>query len=236
MINNALAEDLDLKAGDEAVMRIDENEYTVKISAVFDNYIYNYLYMSDATYSLLTGQEPEKNTALVLKRPEVPDATARLLNQENVVNVTAGSLLKDRIGSIMDNLIYIVLLTIICAALLAFIVIYNLININITERMREIATVKVLGFYPEEAAVYVLRENILLTLLGALLGVPLGIWLNRFVMSAIKVDLISFTARVRIPSFFYAIGLTILFSLMVYAVMMRKLKKIDIAAALKAAE
>ena len=136
----------------------------------------------------------------------------------------------------MDNLIYIVLLTIVCAAALAFIVIYNLININITERLREIATVKVLGFYRGEAAVYVLRENLLLTLLGALLGVPLGILLNRFVMGSIKVDLVSFTARVKTPSFLFSIGFTLLFSFLVYLIMMRKLDKVDLAAALKAAE
>ena len=136
----------------------------------------------------------------------------------------------------MDNLIYIVLLTIICAAALAFIVIYNLININITERMREIATVKVLGFYAGESAIYVLRENILLTALGSLLGVPLGILLNRYVMGAIQVDLVHFEARVKFPSFLWAIGFTLLFSVLVYLLMMRKLSKIDMAAALKAAE
>ena len=114
--------------------------------------------------------------------------------------------------------------------------IYNLININITERLREIATVKVLGFYRSEAAVYVLRENLLLTLLGALLGVPLGILLNRFVMSSIKVDLVSFIPRVKIPSFLFSIGFTLLFSFLVYLIMMRKLDKVDLAAALKAAE
>ncbi len=153
-----------------------------------------------------------------------------------MLNVAVGSVIKDRIGSLMDNLIYIVILTIVCAAALAFIVIYNLININITERLREIATVKVLGFYPGEAAVYVLRENLLLTILGALLGIPLGILLNRFVMSSIKVDLVYFTARVKFPSFIWAIGFTMLFSVLVYLIMIRKLDKIDMAAALKAAE
>ena len=172
----------------------------------------------------------------MLKREGASDATARLLSFPGVLNVSAASVLKDRIGGIMDNLIYIVLLTIVCAAALAFIVIYNLININITERLREIATVKVLGFYRSEAAVYVLRENLLLTLLGALLGVPLGILLNRFVMSSIKVDLVSFIPRVKIPSFLFSIGFTLLFSFLVYLIMMRKLDKVDLAAALKAAE
>ncbi len=102
--------------------------------------------------------------------------------------------------------------------------------------MREIATVKVLGFYPAEAAIYVLRENILLTGLGALLGIPLGILLNKFVMSSIKVDLVSFIARVKFPSFVWSVCFTLLFSVLVYLIMMRKLDKIDMASALKAAE
>ena len=236
VINSAVAQDLGLKKGETLTLVLDEQEYSLTVSGIFDNYIYNYVLITDETYEALTGSAPEKKTAFVLHREGAADATARLLASPGVLNVTAGSLLKERIGSIMDNLIYIVLLTIVCAAALAFIVIYNLININITERLREIATVKVLGFYRGEAAVYVLRENILLTLLGSLLGIPLGILLNRFVMSSIKVDLVSFTARVKFPSFIWSIGFTVLFSLFVYLIMMRKLEKIDMAAALKAAE
>ena len=236
VINNGLADELDVRAGDSLIFQLADEEYEITVSGIFDNYIYNYLILSDDTFETLTGTVPEKKDALVLKREGAGDATARLLNADGVINVTAGSLLKDRIGSIMDNLIYIVLLTIICAAALAFIVIYNLININITERMREIATVKVLGFYAGESAIYVLRENILLTALGSLLGVPLGILLNRYVMGAIQVDLVHFEARVKFPSFLWAIGFTLLFSVLVYLLMMRKLSKIDMAAALKAAE
>ena len=235
-VNNGLAGALGVKEGDAIVFKLDDTEYELTVSGVFDNYIYNYLIISDETFEMLTGAAPAKKDALVLKREGAGDATARLLSVEGVTNVTAGSLLKDRIGSIMDNLIYIVLLTIICAAALAFIVIYNLININITERMREIATVKVLGFYAGESAIYILRENILLTGLGALLGVPLGILLNTYVMSAIQVDLVHFEARVKFPSFLWAIGFTLLFSVLVYLIMMHKLSKIDMASALKAAE
>ncbi len=236
LIDRGLSESLGLKAGDSVRFVWEDREYSVRISGVFDNYIYNYLLMSDETFEALTGSAPEKKTALVLLREGAVDATARLLSSDGVINVTAGSVLRDRIGSIMDNLIYIVLLTIICAAALAFIVIYNLININITERMREIATVKVLGFYSGESAIYVLRENILLTALGALFGIPLGILLNRYVMSAINVDLVTFEARVKFPSFIWSVGFTLLFSVFVYLLMMRKLEKINMAAALKSAE
>ena len=230
VINNGLADDLDVNVGDTLLFQLDGAEYALTVAGIFDNYIYNYLIISDETFESLTGAAPQKKDALVIRREGAGDATARLLSADGVINVTAGSLLKDHIGSIMDNLIYIVLLTIICAAALAFIVIYNLININITERMREIATVKVLGFYAGESAIYVLRENILLTALGSLLGVPLGILLNRYVMGAIQVDLVHFEARVKFPSFLWAIGFTLLFSVLVYLIM------IDMGAALKAAE
>ena len=236
VINNAAADDLKVKVGDPVTLVLDGREYQLTVSGIFDNYIYNYMLISDETHAALTGSLPEHKTAFVLHREGAADATARLLNFPGVLNVTAGSVMKDRIGGIMDNLIYIVLLTIVCAAALAFIVIYNLINININERLREIATVKVLGFYRGEAAVYVLRENLLLTLLGALLGIPLGILLNNFVMSSIQVDLVSFIPRVKFPSFIWSISFTLLFSFLVYLIMMRRLEKIDMASALKAAE
>ena len=236
VINNAAADDLKLREGDKVTIVLDDREYQLTVSGIFDNYIYNYVMITDETYADLTGSLPEHTTAFVLHRDGAADATARLLNFPGVLNVTAGSVMKDRIGGIMDNLIYIVLLTIVCAAALAFIVIYNLINININERLREIATVKVLGFYRGEAAVYVLRENLLLTLFGALLGIPLGILLNNFVMSSIQVDLVSFIPRVKFPSFVWSVFFTILFSFFVYLIMMRRLEKIDMAAALKAAE
>ena len=236
VINNAAADDLKVKIGDPVTLVLDDREYQLTVSGIFDNYIYNYLLITDETYEDLTGSLPEHKTAFVLHRDGASDATARLLNFPGVLNVTAGSVMKDRIGGIMDNLIYIVLLTIVCAAALAFIVIYNLINININERLREIATVKVLGFYRGEAAIYVLRENLLLTLLGAIAGIPLGILLNRFVMGSIQVDLVSFIPRVKFPSFVWSVFFTLLFSFLVYLIMMRRLEKIDMASALKAAE
>ena len=136
----------------------------------------------------------------------------------------------------MESLIYIVLLTVICAAALAFVVIYNLTNINIQERLREIATVKVLGFYDFESALYVLRENLLLTLLGAAAGIPLGLALNAFVVGQIELDMIHFIPRVALGSYLASVALTILFSLLVDLFMLRRLSSIDPAAALKAAE
>ena len=112
LLNSGLAGDLKLKAGDPLTLVIDEKEYTLTISGIFDNYIYNYVVISDDTYQSLTGEAPEKATAYVLRREEAADATARFLSSPGVINVSAGSVLKDRIGSIMDNLIYIVILVV----------------------------------------------------------------------------------------------------------------------------
>ena len=234
VINNGLADRIGVEEGDTVYLTLDGQRVSLKVSGIFHNYIYNYVFLSEETYRSGFGKEPGIRSAFVLGSEE--NATTRLYKEKNVLSVTVGSVVQERINSIMGNLIYIVLLTIICAAALAFIVIYDLTNININERMREIATVKVLGFYPGESAIYVLRENILLTILGALVGIPLGILLNNYVVGNIKIDLVYFQPRILWPSFIYATALTILFSLLVDLVMAVKLNKIDMAAALKAAE
>ena len=136
----------------------------------------------------------------------------------------------------MQSLDYIVILIIICAGSLAFIVLYNLTNINITERIREIATIKVLGFYPSETASYVFRENIFLTAIGGAVGLGLGKALHWFVMEQIKVDLVSFDKIILPTSYLYSIILTFVFACIVNLVMFSKLEKINMAESLKSIE
>ena len=238
LINSGLARALGVKAGDALELRDDETSMTVTVSGVYDNYIYNNIYISSDTYAAHTGGEPDINYALVLKDEGVTtgEALAAILGMDDVLTASASEDLRARIGNMMASLIYIVLLTIVCAAALAFVVIYNLTNINIQERLRELATVKVLGFFDLESALYVLRENLLLTVLGAAAGVPLGLALNAYVMGQIKIDLIHFTPRVLPMSYVYSIALTFLFSVLVDGLMFLRLKKINPAEALKAAE
>ena len=235
LLNSALAETLGVKAGDRLVLRLEDGpEVPVTVSGVFDNYIYNTVYIRADT---LPGT-PELNYALALKADgaDTGEALAAILGRDNVLAASSSQEMRARIGNMMESLIYIVLLTVICAAALAFVVIYNLTNINIQERLREIATVKVLGFYDFESALYVLRENLLLTLLGAAAGIPLGLALNAFVVGQIELDMIHFTPRVAPISYLASTALTILFSLLVDLFMLRRLSTIDPAAALKAAE
>lgn len=239
LINAGLAEALGVGVGDQISIRSDdEPSMQLTVSGVFDNYIDNYIYIGADTYEEQGEKTVEINTAFILEPEDSDDnaLAARLLGMDNVLNVSVSSVVRDRIDSMMGSLIYIVLLTIVCAAALAFIVIYNLTNINITERFREIATVKVLGFYQWESAIYVLRENIILTILGALVGIPMGVWLNSFIIEQIKVDMISLTPRITLVSFGSALLLTFVFSALVDFLMYFRLNKINTAEALKAAE
>ncbi len=136
----------------------------------------------------------------------------------------------------MENLDYIVMLVIFSAGALAFIVLYNLTNINITERTREIATIKVLGFFPKETASYVFSENLLLCMMSALAGLPLGKLLHAFVMAQIKIDMMHFDVRIAVPSYCIAIALTFAFAGMVHFALRFKLEKINMAESLKTAE
>ena len=136
----------------------------------------------------------------------------------------------------MSVLDYIVWMVTVCAGALAFIVLYNLTNININERIREIATIKVLGFYPSETASYVFRENNTLVFLGMLLGLPLGKWLHAYVISQIKVDMIAFDVRIAPMSVVYSLLLTVLFAAIVDFVMYFRLRRISMAESLKSIE
>ena len=142
----------------------------------------------------------------------------------------------ERIGNMMSSLDIIVVVVILCAAVLAFIVLYNLTNINITERIREIATIKVLGFYRKETQSYVFRENIILSLLGMLVGLVLGHFLHRFVMNEIRVDLIAFHIYVKPISFLYSGLLTLAFAWLVNFTMGGKLEGISMTESLKSVD
>ncbi len=136
----------------------------------------------------------------------------------------------------MQSLDYVVALIIVSAAALAFIVLYNLTNINITERIREIATIKVLGFYPRETSSYVFRENLVLTAIAAIVGIPLGTLLHRFVMDRIQVDLMSFDVHITVLSYILSVAGTFVFAMIVNMTMRHKIDKISMTESLKSVE
>ena len=173
---------------------------------------------------------------MVREGVDVHEAAAALADMDPVLAVSVTADMRERIATMMKSMDYIVFLIIACAGSLAFIVLYNLTNINITERIREIATIKVLGFYAKETADYVFRENLVLTGLGAIAGLGLGKWLHWFVMYNINIDLISFKTAIAPVSFVLSLVLTFVFAMLVNGVMYFKLEKINMAEALKSIE
>ncbi len=234
-----IAETMGIRVGDNIVLRDSErNSLTVKVCALCENYIYNYAYISKETYEKQLGKEPDYKSAYVVVKEgmDIHEAAAAIADQGNVLSVSVTGDMRERIASMMKSMDYIVLLIIICAGSLAFIVLYNLTNINITERMREIATIKVLGFYDRETADYVFRENLALTGLGALAGLGLGKWLHWFVMDQVKIDMISFKTIITPQSYLWSLALTFVFALLVDGMMYFKLEHIHMAEALKSME
>ena len=255
--NSTEGEPLELPEGDEAFVSIsiserygvhegdtitlrDENmrELHLKVKAVFDNHVYNYVFVPHEAMERQLGESVGLNNAYV-NFPEGTDvykAQTELAKIDSVKNITILEDLKKRLKDSMSSLNYVTLLVICSAAGLAFIVLYNLTNINITEREREIATIKVLGFFKKETAAYVLRENIFLTSLGIGVGLFLGRLLLHFVMTHLEVDMVCFKERILPMSYVYSICLTFAFNLMVDLVMENKLEKINMAESLKSVE
>ena len=239
VLNNGLAEALNLEVGDTVTLRTaDLDTLSLTVSGIFDNNVYNYVLVSSDTLRTQWAREPETNTAYlnVLQELDVREAAAAVSDRQDVISVTVCQDMADRVTSMMDSLDYIVALVVISAAALAFIVMYNLTNINITERVREIATIEVLGFYPMESAAYVFREGMALTAMGCALGLAAGKFLHAFVISQIRVDMVYFSPVISWTSYLWAVGFTFLFACMVDFFLYFKLNRINMAEALKSVE
>lgn len=239
VINSKLAEIFDLSPGDTITVRDDGlKEMKLTISGIFDNYVYNYLFVSADSCEEQWGYIPAFKTAYAnaAENTDSHESAAQIMSWEGVINVSVNDDTKERVVNMMSSLDYIILLITVCAGALALIVLYNLTNINITERIREIATIKVLGFYPGESASYVFRENIILTVFGAGAGLLLGKWLHAFVMSQINIDLVSFDVKIMPSSYIFSILLTFGFACLVNLAMYFKLQRINMAESLKSIE
>lgn len=233
------AKQFGIHVGDMVTLRnSDMKEMTLKVAAISQNFFMTNAFLSAETYEGYLGKAPEYRTAFVnvAAGQNLYDLSADFLERDNISAVTVNEETRAKFNKMMKTMNYIVILVIACAAALAFIVLYNLTNINITERIREIATIKVLGFYPGETASYVFRENMVLTAIGALVGLPLGIALHRFVMSQIKIDMVRFDVHINGITYLYAILFTFGFAVIVDIAMYFKLKKINMAESLKSIE
>lgn len=240
VICNKLAERYHIKTGD-TVRLYDENRKALSavVSGICENYIYNYVYMSEETYKNALGEITYQNVYVNLPeslQSDVHETGAAIMNVENVTSVQINADMQVRFSSMMSSMNYIVAVVIVCAAALAFIVLYNLNNINITERIREIATIKVLGFYRNETSSYVFRENKVLTVIGCGLGLVLGKLLHIYVMRMVDIDMISFDVHVNTISYVLSILLTFAFTWVVNRIMAGKLDRINMAESLKSVD
>lgn len=239
VVTHKVAAELGINVGDRLMLR-NESMQTMEftVAAINENFLYNYVYIDSSSYKNQIGEAAECKTAYVNvpDGQEVYELSAGFMKLEGVTGVSVNADTMSRITNMLDSLNLIVIVIIICAAGLAFIVLYNLTNINITERIREIATIKVLGFYKRETSKYVFRENLILTFFGVILGMFLGKALHIFVMNEINVDMIAFDIHILPVSYAYSVLLTFVFAIGVNAFMGRKLEKISMTESLKSVD
>ena len=237
-INAKLSEILDVKTGDTLTIELNQEKYQVKIAGIYKLYFKHYIYMTEDYYKQLTGQEPEYNSQyFILTKDADKDQLTRFANQHTQISsITYTADISESFVKQMESLNIIVIILIVCAGALAFIVLYNLTNINIQERKSEIATIKVLGFYPKEVYDYVFRENIMLSFIGSILGLGLGKYIHAYLIKTVEVDMAMFIRNVHWSSYLFAMILTMAFTFFIDLFMRKVLKKIDMVESLKSIE
>ena len=237
-INAKLAEILDLKVGDQLTLSLDNKDYKVKIAGIYKLYFRHYIYMSPKYYENLTKDEVHYNSQYfkLNKKASEKKLTNYCDHHENITSIQYVSGISEGFYSQMESLDSVVFILIVCAGALAFIVLYNLTNINIQERKSEIATIKVLGFYPKEVYDYVFRENIILAFIGSIVGLGLGKIIHTYLIRTVEVDMAMFIRTVNIRCYMIAIILTMAFTFLINLYMRRVLKKIDMVESLKSIE
>ncbi|MFA9379609.1 MAG: FtsX-like permease family protein, partial [Acetanaerobacterium sp.] len=241
VVTEKLASLLDVGIGDTITLRdADNRPHTIEVSGITENYAFHYIYLSRHQYEETFGQPFVPNTLFMRlgdTSNEVQDALSQtLLGNGYVLGITYNSSVEKSFNDILQSLDYVVLVLIFSAGLLAFVVLYNLTNINVTERIREIATIKVLGFYDREVSSYIYRENILLTLAGIAFGLFGGVFLHHFVTTQAEVDAVMFGRGIGWFSYLMAALLTLAFSLLVNFVLHFRLKRVSMVESLKSVE
>lgn len=242
IVTEKLTKLLDVKQGDKVTLKISDGETReIIVGAVTEHYTSHYLYISGEKYAELFGNQPEYNVVYfrngIEDDKEVQDAfSEKMLSVDGVLSVSMNAGATSTFSEMMKIMDLVVIVLIVSAGALAFVVLYNLTNVNITERIREIATLKVLGFYDNEVASYVFRENVILSVMGAVVGLGLGTALCQFVIQTAEIDEVMFGRNIHPLSFLWAFLLTVVFSLIVNLIMRRDLKKISMVESLKSVE
>ena len=239
VVSVGAAQALGIHVGDEVAMRnSDLKTLNLTVSGIYDNHVDNFCIISPKSIETQWGFTPEKQMAFVTVENEekVHELTAELLSMPDIMNVAVSEDMADMVRNTMDAMDLVIVVVVFCAGLLAATVLYNLTNININERVREIATIKVLGFNASETAAYVFKENIALTVVGSLIGLLLGELLLYFVVSQIHIDMVWFDTVIMPGSYWLSMALTLFAAAVVNFIFYFKLQKINMAEALKSVE
>jgi len=235
-----LAENLRVKTGDTfTVEDTDGKTAELTVTGITENYIFGYVYIGEKAWKEAYGTEPAENTYLVKSETEEADADRTLTEIIKIDGVRtaqfSGSVI-ETFSNMLNKIDYIVIVLIISAGLLAFVVLYNLTYINISERQKEIATIKVLGFHPLEVNSYIYRETLMLSIFGIILGLILGVWLHKFVIVTVEVTVIMFGREILPMSFVYAAAITLIFTGLVCLALVPRLRKISMVESLKSVD
>ena len=241
VVTAKLAETLSIKAGDEINMRTGGEDHLMRVIGVADNYVYHYVYITAAYYETVFGKAMQYNGFMGNLKDGLTDETmdamsTQLLSDSRMYTVRTIGSIYDSVWDSLSILNYVVLVLILGSGMLTFVVMLNLTNINIGERMRELATLRVLGFYDKEMYAYIFRENNALSVIGAFVGLLFGKIMHLFVIRTCEVDMVMFVRSAKPLSYVYAFALTIVFSLIVNLLIRPKVRAIDMVESLKSAE
>lgn len=241
VVNEKMAKTLGVKAGDTITLtNSDDKTADFTVSGVCEHYVSNYVFFSPAVYEAGFGEAPAYNAIMSILPEDTQEArdtlSADLLAMDNVASLNFTQDNVKQVLNMLNSIDAVVVLIIVCAASLAFVVLYNLSNINIAERVKEIATIKVLGFYQSEVVSYVFREIIMLSALGSLIGLLMGKGLHAFVMAQVQIDSMFFPCQVLPVSYVISLDLTMLFTVLITCFMRPRLRKVDMAESLKSIE
>ena len=243
IVTEKLAKDMDVKPGDYITLEIgDDQRVQIPVAAITENYAFHYLYLSKALYKNIFGSNPKYNYVTAnlaidnISNEQKVQLTKDLLGEYEISAVAFTDQIQSSFENILDSISFIVIILIVSAGLLAFIVLYNLSIINITERIKEIATLKVLGFDDGEVSAYIFRENVILTLIGMAEGIIVGILLHKLVLFMAEIDIVMYGRDIEFMSFIYSLAMAFGFSMFVNVVLHKKLQKVDMVESLKSIE
>lgn len=237
VLTEKLCETLNIQVGDSlTIENVDGLKGETTLAGITENYVTSYAYMSDSTYNQIFNKSVEYTTILccLVNVKQADDIVSEIMSDKDVIYVTSVSSLKDSFNDSINSINGVVLVLILAAGLLCIVVLYNLTNVNICERRKELATIRVLGFHKREVEQYIFRETNLLSLFGTIVGLGIGIWLHSFVVRTVEVDQVMFGRNIYPQSYLYALLISMIFTLVVNQIMKRQIHKVDMVEAMKA--